>query len=1028
MKCVLAVLAVLIAARVLPAAEPVFSLSFDGGLDADAAGGEGGAIAEGEPQLVAGRAGKAVELGEANRRLAYSTAGNLSMATGSVSTWIKPVGFSPAEAPSGGRERYDFFRVVAKNGRDELRLSLVRSIPGGAPHNFIRLETAPVGRNGLGGDGRVSATARVLQHNTPHVLIAWEAGQFKHVAATWNFESGRMAVYLDGKRIAASKGRELRKRFGPTGDTFSIGPDKGIEVAGNTGPGDKRLVIDEVKVYDYRLSASEVAVLAGASKEAEQLLTVEADVLYEPGAVRVDVEAGPVRARTKGELTVKTVLRRAGREVASSRTALPGDAVRVSLEPKSWKAGDHEVEVSVLEGAEVAAGASKTFRVEPRPEWWGSRIGMADTVLPPYTPLEAEKTSFSVWGRGYELATSGLPKQMTTQGNRLLAGPATLRLGPRGDEFRGTELKQEMVRDTRVVYSLKGVLGPYEVTGRAEGLYDGVIEYDYVLTPGRPARRIPGLCIEIPLRRGVAELLVRKAPGQSTTRGVIFPIETSFVLPGTSGWHHGSCNNSLWVGNIVHEATYGLQWYTDTDEGWTVPHGGRAEVVVLEDRVVLRVNVLAEGAATPLRLRFGLLATPCRPLPKDWRRIRFTGMSTTNPWIKGNHFKWETGYAFLYGNSPLDRDAGGEYLVPQRDRRWLDDKIEHAHGHGAKFVLYSPGNGIRSMSPVHLTHQTEWDMAPRVIQDQGRFQQFTWVCPRSRHQDFFIWNLDRMLEAGKLDGVYFDQAAAYVCKNQLHGCGYEDGSARRPTGTMRAKRAFYRRVRQVFVDRGKEPFIAGHMSNDIVPASYTHLDLLYNGEQYTKGIVDNDYLTTMDEEIIRVQASSKLMGVPMVFMSEIMWGEMKKHRWTSDELWNRRLRSPEALRATRTLMAMLLPNDALWGGSLLHVDLGGRIWDIWDTLGGTRYVSHRAPGLATTPAAPLIQAGLYLKPNGEALLAVGNWTDRAIAVRVRIEPALFDLSGAKADDVLDKQSCDVAGQKVLLEVGAKDLRLVVLSK
>ncbi len=198
-----------------------------------------------------------------------------------------------------------------------------------------------------------------------------------------------------------------------------------------------------------------------------------------------------------------------------------------------------------------------------------------------------------------------------------------------------------------------------------------------------------------------------------------------------------------------------------------------------------------------------------------------------------------------------------------------------------------------------------------------------------------------MLKAYAFEGIYFDQAAADKCMNALHGCGFAQGTDRLTTQTIRAQREFYRRVRQVFLDNGKGPALIGHNSNMMVPANYTHLDVLYNGEQFSERLPNDDYIDAIDEDMLHVQWSSKLLGIPVVFLSEIFSRESRESHWSDEDLYFKHLRTDHALKATRKLMALLLPNDMLFGGDRIHLDLGKRIWDIWDTLGDATYYSHR---------------------------------------------------------------------------------------
>ncbi len=57
----------------------------------------------------------------------------------------------------------------------------------------------------------------------------------------------------------------------------------------------------------------------------------------------------------------------------------------------------------------------------------------------------------------------------------------------------------------------------------------------------------------------------------------------------------------------------------------------------------------------------------------------------------------------------------------------------------------------------------------------------------------------------------------------------------------RKKRPRIARLDQVKISRdGEDAIIVGHTSNQVIPANYTHLDLLYNGEQFHSNFTSND--------------------------------------------------------------------------------------------------------------------------------------------------------------------------------------------
>ncbi len=170
------------------------------------------------------------------------------------------------------------------------------------------------------------------------------------------------------------------------------------------------------------------------------------------------------------------------------------------------------------------------------------------------------------------------------------------------------------------------------------------------------------------------------------------------------------------------------------------------------------------------------------------------------------------------------------------------------------------------------------------------------------------------------------------------------------------------------------------------------------------------------------------MGVPVAMLPELFWLDQRREGWSAHELWDVRLRDRKALAATRNMLAILLPNDILFGPGLMHVDLAKRIWEIWDTLGNARHITLRDPGLTAEPSGKTVQAGLYLKENGRAMLVVGNLSAEPRTIKILSAADLLPLAGMRVDDILDAKPASLAGQTITLDVGAKDFRLVLLKR
>ncbi len=89
----------------------------------------------------------------------------------------------------------------------------------------------------------------------------------------------------------------------------------------------------------------------------------------------------------------------------------------------------------------------------------------------------------------------------------------------------------------------------------------------------------------------------------------------------------------------------GLCWFADTDRGWVRSDGLETPALEVrrmeEDGVAeLKSNVIAEPVTleTARTIVFGMIPTPVRPLPPDWRKRGWR-----SPIITGFGKEWESG-------------------------------------------------------------------------------------------------------------------------------------------------------------------------------------------------------------------------------------------------------------------------------------------------------------------------------------------------------------------------------------------------
>jgi hypothetical protein len=108
------------------------------------------------------------------------------------------------------------------------------------------------------------------------------------------------------------------------------------------------------------------------------------------------------------------------------------------------------------------------------------------------------------------------------------------------------------------------------------------------------------------------------------------------------------------------------------------------------------------------------------------------------------------------------------------------------------------------------------------------------ACGNGPFEDLILDGIAKLADQADIDGVYMDgTTVAWYCENPTHlGCGVNRGD-----GTyyghmpVRAVREFMKRLRNIFVQRGKNVYMDAHMGGVINLATESFCDYLHEGEQ-----------------------------------------------------------------------------------------------------------------------------------------------------------------------------------------------------
>jgi hypothetical protein len=447
----------------------------------------------------------------------------------------------------------------------------------------------------------------------------------------------------------------------------------------------------------------------------------------------------------------------------------------------------------------------------------------------PYTSVKASSSQFRCLGREIKLGPLLLPQQIIAAHQPLLAGPVRLVTEP--DVLTGVKGKGRVVSRTgdKATWEWAGESAAFRIAVRMTGECDGFCWYDLELSPKQPVK-LSLLRLEIP----------RLAPTARYLHTANFTwTHLSQGLPEYGGQWTDKFTPYVWLG----DEERGLAWCAESEQGWLLKEPKRAVAVHTQgDVVVFSATLLdhEEAISTPITIRFGLQASPVKPVSFAWRaKARI---------LHGINYK--SCQAGPDGRTLLDTlHEGGvktvvfhqdwtEYYgqVEPTDGQLLRRLISECHKRDLKLIVYV-GYGVARNAPELKGRHDEWSATPLIPWStpyRTEFEAFDATCARSGWADWLVKGIDRLFAEYELDGLYFDGTSeAWHCQNPAHGCGWKDESGKlRGDYPILATRQMMRRIADAVHAHRPEAILDVHMSASLTLPTLAFCDSYWNGEQF----------------------------------------------------------------------------------------------------------------------------------------------------------------------------------------------------
>ncbi|MBQ6473758.1 MAG: hypothetical protein IJJ33_17360 [Victivallales bacterium] len=972
--------------------EPLLSIEFDGDCIAQTRQGAiQGKPTEGKPLFVPGKFGQALKSGQGLPCVDFTHPKLLNRQAGSIEMWVKREGWEPDDPAHhvwfenlDGPSWLVFYKFSAG--------SKVFSLTGATRKQPYIIAPYTTGYNHC--DTFFTGKKQPGAYRSP---LQWY-DDWAHFVMVWSPDGNMTYMNAYPGKNAWCKSATFTQDY-DFGTAFRVGDQSWTTKSSGAS------LIDRVRVYDHALSADEILALYHEG-------LYGADVPLKPELLSIDYDGDPVAH------TIHVHVCSGGAPLPAAQVA--GNLVKTGAMPEKWlpfqvkdDTGDLTLPLGDFAGkCDIVVKLDETGRVLARKSiglpdlsWQGNTLGMKRKVMEPWTPVSVQGQKVQVWNREYEFANAPLPTQVTSGGEMLLASPV---------HFEATTHNHPVAwqNPTMKVTSCDGysavVEGSVTATGNGQSATLTVrteIEFDgFSLINVRTDRPefFATLSLDIPLKEERAlyhHFYSRQRRGES-----------GFLAKGTGEIFSREYIPYFWLG----DNDRGLFWACETTQFW--PNGeGKDAIQEVRSRdsnhVSLRLNLLAQGQRLPENwdYQFMLQATPIKPMPPNWRRLRF------RQWFPK---RMEEGIKMNLGYYNL-----GAVMTTSMAGYPDTDNLELVRKH----VKWTRENGIALMPYLGLTceptfmpewpfFKDEWYMGT-IDLDPASIDRATGIATmnagKKSYRDFLIWKIAKFMKETGYTAQYHDNSFPYASSFPKSGLAYVKDGKTFGAFNILATRELNRRNRAVMQQNIPGYQSMAHMSSRIWCPILSFDDYMVFGENY-RGNVNDNYTDIIPLDRFRAEYMGRQWGLVPIMLTELTG----KNR--------------EAVKPTRGLFVLTQLHDVFIWAVRANLQVQEECTAPLEKFGyqDAEFIPYFDPQPPAAADQPRVLVSAYRrKDTGKVLLFIGNLGRKPAATTVTVDLARLGLSGkVNAIDQVNENPVPMQNNQIKLEVEDEGFRMIRLEK
>ncbi|NMA19083.1 MAG: LamG domain-containing protein [Lentisphaerae bacterium] len=926
--------------------------------------------------------------------LTFDAVGNANPHQGTAILWICTKGYNPNDGEKRGN--IALLHLVFQQGERQIDM---RFYECEALYFDWRSSVPPLGGAGI---GRVSCDRKGIGKDEWH-----------QVALTWSPKE--LAIYLNGE---LKETRALPVKVSKTADLV---PESGKSFIGvkkrfyeDTHKYD--VALDDVKIYSRPLTMIEIR------NQFLRLVKSGGNAVIQDYGVTVNgVDRGPAEKEydmIEAELDFSALPEKEAQLLKEGKLELAYELQFPSgktIQGK-WLCGK-KLDTHFLSGITEPGNYTLTTWLDGKPKiatpflrpdlsFVNNGLGDEDEVPPLWKDYKVEGRTVTLWNRVYQFGKGPYPESITVSGQQLLDTPPIITVDgkPVTDWQAG---KTEELR-SRVTFTGTGKGNGFTLSYRTKVEYDGLISTDFVFHD-KPV--IAKLTLSWQVAKPYREFLMVPTVQENSTG------KFSYLYPGFGASNHSvgapPICKQLWLvsakkGGFCYNMPHDANWIYDPNQPVFFADKNTGECSVA---MVNREVTIPEGASYSSMF----IATPVRPLMKDWRGLRFGDVSRGDAkrYFGGGGLTGTTG-VWVFEPHPTDFAAQMKNAQPKTLMVYGGaDALTEENALAIYFKKYRmKPRGSQYRMPYHRPNP---DGTHTIIHYNS-----VPVCNNTSHNDFTIHGITQMLShpaASPIWCIGYDLCGSSGCSNHLHGCGFYDKFGREiSTLTIVSKRDLVRR--SVVVAHRYGVLVYCHAQRDFYPPLHGMADVWQPGEDISNMALLNPYcmMDDISDARYRSEYNSYTLGVAVNLSPSICQ-------------MNHAFFKPDAYPYTVASLAMVQLYDLEYNRNYLAGKPTIRLWDILEHYGiwkndTERHVFYEQQEILSSD--PEVGVTYYKNSDGRYLIFLANRSVRS--KNVTIDMTKLTKNSFEAFEEYYENPVQVTEGKFTVKMQARNFQVIAFPR